>query len=111
MLTGDTLEIARETAAELRRRGETERATAIEALIEAAVPPAAPAAGDDRTADLVGVDGATLRRWLREGRYNAYRIGPVLVPVEIVAAYARRAGASLDLEAVSDEEAVHLVAE
>lgn len=112
MLTGETLKLARSTAAELRRRGEDERAAAIETLIEAAgTPEPPPPPGGEQAIDLVGVGGASLRRWVREGEHTAYRVGSVPVPADIIAAYVRRASDSLDLEPLADEEAADLVAE
>jgi hypothetical protein len=114
MVTREQLAIARLAADELRRRGEAERAQAIDALVEAATStgPATVATDDDEdAADIVGIDGQTLRRWLREGRYHAYRVGPLRIPVTVVEEYVRRARGSLDLEAISDEDAAHLVAD
>jgi excisionase family DNA binding protein len=113
MVTEQTLASARDTAAELRRHGETERAEAIEALIEAAsgdVTPAPDQAGPE-IADLLGVDGPTLRTWVQEGRFAGYRAGNLMIPREVVEEYVRRARTSLDLEVISDEEAARLVAE
>jgi hypothetical protein len=109
-----TVDIVRTIAAELRRRGEEERAAAVETVLHAALlaSPSPPTAADQGAmADLVGVDGQTLRRWVEEGRYTGYRAGPLAVPREIVEEYVRRARTSLDLDSVPDEEAARLVAE
>lgn len=115
MVTEQTLAIARETVAELRRRGESVRADAVEALITAVTRDAVAgqqAEGTGETADLFGVDGPTLKRWVAEGRFAGYRVGEQLtVPREIVEEYVRRAASSLDLEDVSDEEAARVVEE
>lgn len=103
MVTEQTLAIARETVAELRRRGQSARADAVAGQ---------QAAGTGETADLFGVDGPTLKRWVAEGRCAGYRVGELLtVPREIVEEYVRRAASSLDLEDVSDEEAARVVEE
>ena len=115
MVTEQTLTIARETASELRRRGESERAAAVEALITAVTCDALPAQqteGVAETADLFCVDGSTLQRWVEESRLAGYRIGERLaVPKETVEEYVQRAGSSLDLDEVSDEEAARVVEE
>ena len=113
MVTDGLLEIARRTAADLRRRGEPECAQAIEALIDTVsardVPVSEPVS--DSVADLVGVDVQTLRQWVQEGRYTGYRIGPLPIPNEFVQEYVRRARTSLDLEAIPEAEVARLVAE
>ena len=114
MVTDDVLKLARRAAADLRRRGEPERAGAIEALLEAVSangPPISEPVSDGTAADLLGVDGRTLRRWVQEGEYTRYRVGPLPIPAEIVREYVRRAQASLDLEAIPDDEAARLIAE
>lgn len=62
--------------------------------------------------DLIGVSGQTIKRWVKEGRFQAYRIGArVMVPREVVEEYVRLARPSLDLDDVSGEEAARLVRE
>ena len=113
MLTDDVLKLARRTAEDLRWRGEPERAGAIEALLEAVSADRAPMSepvSDSTAADLLGVDGQTLRQWVQEGEHERYRVGPIPIPTEIVQEYVRRARMSLDLEAIPDGEAARLVA-
>jgi hypothetical protein len=113
MVTADVLNTARDAAEELRRRGELERAQAIETLVAAAAATATPlppaAAGE--TVDIFGVDGRTLRRWVQEGRYAEYRVGPLPIPRELVEEYVRRARTSLDLDVIPDDEAALLIAD
>ena len=61
--------------------------------------------------ELFGTDGQTVRRWVQEGKYAAYRIGRFVVPKDIAEEYVRLAGDSLELDEVTDEEAARLVAE
>ena len=62
--------------------------------------------------NLVGVTGQTIKNWVKEGRMKAYRIGGrIMAPREVVEAYVRSAGESLDLADCSPEEAARLVDE
>jgi len=122
MITERTIREAKAAADDYRQRGETERAQAIETLVEAArnsnsdgngVPPMAePVAGDtERVGDLFSVSGPTLKKWVEEGRYMSYRVGKFSIPRELVEEYVRRSGSSLELEDFTPEEAARLVAE
>ncbi len=119
MVTEQTIKDAQAVADELRQRGEAERAQAIDVIVEAvrngnggASPAAGPTAeASERVGDLFSVSGPTLKKWVEEGRYTSYRVGKFSIPRELVEEYVRRAGPSLDLEEVSDEEAARLVAE
>ena len=62
--------------------------------------------------NIVGVSGQRIKRWARRHDLAGYRVGEsIMVPKETVAEYVRRAGASLDLEEIPDDEAARLVAE
>lgn len=115
MITERTLMAARQAATDLRQRGEVEWAAAIEALVEAARDEAVPALDlltSSEAGDLLGVTGQTIKNWVRAGHLTGFRVGGrIMVPKESVAAYARQARTSLDLDEVSDEEAARLVAE
>lgn len=115
MLTERTLSDAKETAAELRRRGETRSAEVIETLLaevqEERLHPL-DVVTSTQAGDILGVTGQTIKNWVRDGKLTGYRIGGrIMIPRQSLAAYAALAGASLDLEEVSDEEAAALVAE
>lgn len=115
MIPDETLQIARETAEELRQRGEPERARAIEALVEAAHEDAVPSLDlftSTEAGELLGVTGQTIKNWVRQGQLRGYRIGGrILVPKDEVADYVRQARRSLELDVISDEEAASLVDE
>lgn len=114
MISEQTINVAKSAAAELRERGEQERAQAIEALIDAVTNGMAPRPDQpamDQVGDLVGATGPMLKKWVQEGRFSAYRAGKFVIPKELVEEYVRRAGPSLDLEEIPDEEAARLVAE
>ncbi len=56
--------------------------------------------------ELLGVTGQTIKNWVRQKRLTGYRIGGrILIPRWAVSAYLRAAGASLELEEVTDDEA------
>jgi len=110
-ITEQTIREARSAVEELRQRGESERARAIEAFIDAVREGTSPRPAPEQIGDLVGVDGRTLRQWVQEGRYQAYRAGTLIVSSDTVEDYVRRAGPSLDLEVISDDDAARLVAE
>ena len=66
----------------------------------------------EETGDLLGVTGQKIKTSGSDEQVTAYRIGDGLVVSRAaLEAYVARAGASLDLEEVSDEEAAVLVAE
>jgi hypothetical protein len=116
VISEQTIDVAKSAAAELRERGEQERAQAIEALIDAVRESMAPrrdqpATETEQVGDLVGATGPMLKKWVQEGRFSAYRAGKFVIPKELVEEYVRRAGPSLDLEEIPDEEAARLVAE
>ena len=115
MVTEQTFTLARATVEERCQRGEHERAQAIEALIDAARAEAVPALDlltSTQVGDLLGVSGQTIKNGVRQGRLAGYRIGGrIMVPAESVAAYARRARASPELDEISDADAAHLVVE
>ena len=115
MVTQDTIQLARATAAELRERGEKERARAIDALVEAVRQEAIPSLDlltSGEAGNLLGVTGQTVKNWVRHGRLPGFRIGErIMVPKKAVADYVQRAKRSLDLDEVTDEEAARLVAE
>lgn len=115
MITDETLDLARTTAAELRNQGQAERARAIEALVDVAREESIPALDfltTTKAGTLLGVTGQTIKNWVRDGRLAGYRVGGrVVIPREAVDKYVRRARGSLDLEVISDEEAAELVTE
>lgn len=111
MITEQTINEARSAVEDLRRRGEPDRARAIEAIIDAVHEGMSPRLAPEQIGDLIGVDGRTLRQWVQEGRYQAYRAGTLIVSSDTVANYVRRAGPSLDLDVISDDDAAQLVAE
>jgi excisionase family DNA binding protein len=115
MLSEATRVLAERMAADLRRRGEEEPAQVIETLVrEAQGNPIAPLdlLTSTQAGELLGVTGQTIKNWVREGTLDGYRIGGrIMIPRRIVEEYVARAGISLDLEEVSDEEAARLVAE
>jgi len=115
MISQETLQSARQTAEELRRRGQFERAQAIESLVEAAREDAIPSLDlltSREAGELVGVTGQTIKNWVRQGRLEGYRVGSrIMIPKNVVADYVSRAHQLLELEAISDEEAASLVEE
>jgi excisionase family DNA binding protein len=115
MVTEQTLGTAREVAAELRRQGRDEPARAVEALVAAAQDEALPSLDLLTTTEagqLFGVSAQTIKNWVRDRRITGYRVGGrIMLPRAAVLEYVRQAGASLDLEELSDEAAAALVAE
>jgi excisionase family DNA binding protein len=115
MITERTLEIARATAADLRRQGESERARAIDALVEAVADETVPALDlltSTQAGELLGVTGQTTKNWVRGGQLAGFRVGGrIMVPRDAVAEYLQRACRSLELDVLSDDEAARLVAE
>jgi excisionase family DNA binding protein len=114
MITQRTIEVA-QAAAELRQRGEHERAEAIDALLAATCEDAIPALDlltSTQAGQLLGVSGQTIKNWVRDGRLSGFRVGSrIMIPKEIVSDYVRRARQSLELEDIPDEEAARLVGE
>jgi len=115
VITERTIEIAKQTAKDLRRRGKPESAQAIEDLVEAASPGALPTLDlltTTQAGDLIGVSGQTIKNWAHAGRFAALRVGGrIMVPREAVETYVRRARESLALEEISDADAARLVSE
>jgi excisionase family DNA binding protein len=115
MLNERTASEIREVVKRLEKSGDTRGAEAIETLLtavkKAAVPPldyyTAPEAGN-----ILGVSGQTIKNWVTQGRLQGYRIGSrIVVPTKAVEEYIRRAGSSLDLDDLTADEAVAVVAE
>ena len=78
MITTREIDLARQTADDLRRRGESERAKAIDALVAAAAPQALPALDlltTTQTGQLIGVSGQTIKNWIRAGKFVGFRVG------------------------------------
>jgi excisionase family DNA binding protein len=115
VISEDTLQIAQRTAEDLRQRGEYERAGAIQALVEAAREDALPSLDlltSTEAGELLGVSGQTIKNWVRQRQLQGYRVGGrIMIPKDVVADYVRRARQSLELDALSDEEAADLVKE
>src|SRR3982751_198036 len=108
MITQEMLNRAKAAADDLRRQGEVERASAIDALIKAARDDAVPALDlltSTQAGDLLGVSGQTIKNWVRQGRLVGYRVGGrIMVPKEVLAEYVRRARSLLELDPVSDSD-------
>jgi hypothetical protein len=121
MITEQTIRDAEAIADELRQRGDAQRAQTIDTIVEAvrtgngangaSAAPEPVAEDTERVGQLYGVSGQTLKQWVEEGRYTRYQVGRLPIRRETVEEYVRRAGPSLDLEEVSNEEAAQLVAE
>jgi excisionase family DNA binding protein len=115
MITSDTIQVAKKTAAELRRLGQLEQAEAIEALLAVAPDETIPSLDlwtTTQAGELLGVSGQTIKNWVKQGRLSAFRVGGrIMIPKDALAEYVRKAKTSLDLDEVSDEEAARLVAE
>ncbi len=115
MITQQTIKEAEIAADELRQRGESERARAIEALIDAVRDEAIPRLDlltTTQTGNLLGVSGQTIKNWVREGRFTGYRVGSrIMIPRSVVEKYVRIAGPSLELKEIDADEAARLVAE
>lgn len=115
MITEQTIKEARTAVEELRQRGESARAQAIEALIDAVhedVVPALDLLTTTQTGNVLGVSGQTIKNWVRDGRFTGYRVGSrIMIPKAAVEEYVRRAAASLELEDYAPEDAARLVAE
>lgn len=115
MITEQTIKEARTAVEELRRRGESDRAEAIEALIDAVrddIIPALDLLTTTQTGNLLGVSGQTIKNWVRGGRFTGYRVGNhIMIPKAAVEEYMRRAAPALDLDDYSPEEAARLVSE
>jgi len=115
MITEQTIDTASALAEELRRQGREEPARAVKALAAAARRDALPKLDLLTTTEVgqfFGVTAQTIKNWVRDKRITGYRVGGrILLPREAVLEYVRQAGASLDLEELSDAEAAALVAE
>lgn len=115
MITEETLDTAKAVANELRQQGRDGPARAVEALVAAARDEALPKLDLLTTTEagqLFGVTAQTIKNWVRDRRISGYRVGGrIMVPRAAVLEYVRQAGASLDLEELSNEEAAAVVAE
>lgn len=115
MISQETLQSARRTAEDLRQRGQLERAQAIESLVEAVHDEAIPSLDlltSREAGELVGVTGQTIKNWVRQGQLEGYRVGSrIMIPKNVVASYVSRARQSLELDALSEEDAAVLVEE
>jgi excisionase family DNA binding protein len=115
MITEQTLDTAKAIVDELRRQGRDEPARAVGALVAAARDEALPKLDLLTTTEagqLFGVTAQTIKNWVRDKRISGYRVGSrIMVPRAAVLEYVRQAGASLDLEEISNGEAAALVAE
>ncbi len=101
MLTEAMRVRAKQTAEELRQRGEDASAQVIEDLMREVQD--GPVAKLDlltstQAGELLGVTGQTIKNWVREGNLDGYRIGGrIMLPRQAVEDYVSRAGLSLDL--------------
>ena len=115
MITDQILSTAKTLAEELRQQGREEPAQAVEALVAVAREEAVPKLAlltTTEAGELFGVTAQTIKNWVRDKRLTGYRIGGrILLPRAAVLEYVRQAGASLDLEELTNEEAAALVAE
>jgi excisionase family DNA binding protein len=115
MVTAEVIGEARAAADELRRIGREDAARAILALVESArttPPPENDLLTTTQAGNVFGVTGQTIKNWVRDGRLRGYRIGGrIMIPRHALDEYVRQAGASLDFEPLSDDEAAQLVAE
>src|SRR5688500_4937778 len=115
MLTEQTVTRARLAADVLRRQGDVEGAEAVEALVRSVdqqVTPMGRLLTSSQAGARLGVTGQTVKNWVRSRTLSGYRLGGrLMIPEPVVEDYIRRAGASLDVDDLSDEEAVELVAE
>jgi excisionase family DNA binding protein len=105
---------AKRAAEKLRRAGDTEGAQAVDAVVKAAAStvPSLEYYTTTEAGNLLGVTGQTIKNWVTQGRLRGYRLGSrIVVPKSVVEEYVQRAGDSLDLDDVSDEEAAELVVE
>lgn len=105
MMTEQTIKQARAAADALRRVGDADGATTVEALIAAVRDEAVPALDlltTTQTGSLLGVTGQAIKNWVREGRFTGYRVGSrIMIPRTVVEEYVRRAGPSLDMVVVT----------
>lgn len=115
MVTQRALDVARQTAEELRERGADEQAAAIETLLAVAREDAVPTLDlltSNQAGELFGVTGQTIKNWVKQGQLEGYRVGGrIMVPKDALIKYVQRARTSLELPDLSDEEAASLVAE
>lgn len=109
MITEETLQVARRTAADLHRRGEHDSARAVEALVEVVCDKAIPSLDlltTTQAGRVLGVTGQTIKNWVQEGHLAGVRVGGrIMVARDAVAGYVRRARQSLDLDVISDATA------
>jgi excisionase family DNA binding protein len=106
---------AKSLLARLRQSGDEQGARAVDALLREVAGPTVPRL-DYYTApeagELLGVTGQTIKNWVGQGRIPGYRIGNrIVVPREAVEEYVRQAGASLDLDDLTNDEAASAVEE
>ncbi len=114
MISRNTLDTAKETARRLRYEGEDGQARAIEALIRAAGEelPSLDLLTSTQAGGLLGVTGQTIKNWVRQGTLSGYRVGGrIMVPRDAIEEYVRRAGGSLHLKELSDDEGGEMTAE
>lgn len=115
MISERTVDTAKSLAEELRRQGPAEPAEAIKALVAAAQKDTVPKLDlltTTEAGELFGVTAQTIKNWVRDKRIAAYRVGGrIMLPRAAVLEYVRRAGAALDLEEVTNDQAAALVAE
>ncbi|SRR5581483_2145534 len=109
------LDSAKQLADRLRQSGDTSGARTVDELIAAATEPRVPRIDYVTTTEAAGalkVTAQTIKNWVKQGRLSGFRLGSrIVIPRGAIAEYARRAGDSLDLDDVSDDEAAALVAE
>lgn len=114
MISEQAVAAAKRAADKLRQEGDDEAAEAVDALLRAASSPIPPLDYYTTTeaGNLLRVTGQTIKNWVGQGRLPGYRIGGrIVVSKAAVEDYARRAGASLDLDDLTDDEAASVVAE
>ncbi|MGH2354891.1 MAG: helix-turn-helix domain-containing protein [Chloroflexota bacterium] len=115
MVNAQTIDDAKAAAEELRRIGQEDAAQAVLALIDSvrtAPPPQNDLLTTTEAGNVFGVTGQTIKNWVRDERLAGYRIGGrIMLPRRAVEEYVHQAGASLDFEPLSDEEAAQVVAE
>jgi excisionase family DNA binding protein len=114
MLDKSSVAAAKRAIEKLRREGDPEAAAAVDTLLRSASSPVAELDYYTTTeaGNLLRVTGQTIKNWVASGRLPGYRIGSrIVIPKCAVEEYVRRAGASLNLEDLPDDEAAEVVAE
>lgn len=114
MISEHEVAAAKRAADKLRQEGDAEAAEAVDALLRAASSPIPPLDYYTTTeaGNLLRVTGQTIKNWVSQGHLPGYRIGGrIVVPKAALEEYVRRAGTSLDLDDLSDDEAASVVAE